>query len=77
MAGTRISFTDEQAPCGRTVGGDHFLDDDDEGLVIRDAYYSCGCRRIRHEYHDGSIQQRAIRHDGKPVKDPYGPDHGC
>jgi hypothetical protein len=77
VAGTRISFTEEQAPCGKTVGGDHFLDDDDDGLVIRDEYYACGCRRIRHEYHDGSIQVRAIRHDGKPVKDPFGPDHGC
>ena len=77
MAGTRISFSDEQAPCGKTVGGDHYLDDDDDGLVIRDEYYACGCRRIRHEYHDGSIQVRAIRHDGKPVKDQFGPDHGC
>jgi hypothetical protein len=71
------TFSGEQAPCGRTVNGDHFVDEDGDGLVIRDEYYSCGCRRIRHEYHDGSIDVRAIRHDGKPVKDQIGPDHGC
>ena len=51
-------------------------DEDDQGLVIRDEYYECGCRRIRHEYHDGSTQVRAIRHDGRPVKGELGPDHG-
>lgn len=77
MIGTRIPFTDELAPCGRTVGGDHFLDDDGDGLVIRDEYYACGCRSIRHEFHDGSIQVRATRHDGKAVKGQLDPDHGC
>jgi hypothetical protein len=77
MVGTRTRFTHEQAPCGKTVDGDHYRDDDEEGLVIRDEYYDCGCRRIRHEYHDGSIQTTAIRHDGATVKEQFSPDHGC
>jgi hypothetical protein len=58
------------------VDGDHYRDDDDEGLVIRDEYYDCGCRRIRHEYHDGSIQTTATRHDGSVVREQFSPDHG-
>lgn len=77
MVGTKVPFTAQQAPCGRTVDGAHYLDDDGDGLVIRDEYYSCGCRSIRHEFHDGSIQVRSIRHDGKPVKGELDPDHGC
>jgi hypothetical protein len=76
VVGTKIRFDAEQAPCGKIVAGDHYQDQDDQGLVIRDEYYDCGCRRIRHEYHDGSTHVRAIRHDGKPVKGELGPDHG-
>ena len=76
MVGTKIHFMAEQAPCGKVVAGEHYMDRDDEGLVIRDEYYDCGCRRIRHEYHDGSTEARATRHDGKPVKGELGPDHG-
>jgi hypothetical protein len=65
MGGTRTKFAAELAPCGRTVGGEHYRDDDEQGLVIYDQYYSCGCRRIRHEYHDGSVTTRAIRHGSK------------
>jgi hypothetical protein len=77
MVGIRTRFTSELAPCGKLVDGDHYRDRDDEGLVIYDEYYACGCRRIRHEYHDGSVQTRAIRHDHRKVKEPFGPDHGC
>jgi len=76
MVGTTAHFTREQAPCGRIVDGEHYRDDDQEGLVIRDEYYACGCRRIRHEYHDGSIQMTAIRHNGTVVRQPSAPDHG-
>jgi hypothetical protein len=71
MVGTRIRFTSEQAPCGKTVDGERYRDDDDEGLVISDHYYACGCRTTRHEFHDGSIQVKAIRHDGKVVVDEF------
>ena len=74
MVGTRTGFSAETAPCGRTVAGEHYRDTDEAGLVITDEYYNCGCRTIRHEYHDGSIHTRVIRHDGKAV--PPDEDHG-
>jgi hypothetical protein len=77
VVGTKIRFTAEEAPCGKIVAGDHYQDEDGCGLVFRDEYYDCGCRRIRHEYHDGSAEVRVIRHDGKPCKPELGPDHGC
>ena len=76
MVGTRIHFIAEQAPCGKTVPGDHYEDRDDYGLVIRNEYYACGCRRTYAEYHDGSVEVDVIRHDGKTVKEELGPDHG-
>jgi hypothetical protein len=76
VVGTKIHFSAERAPCGKIVAGDHYQDEDDEGLIIRDEYYDCGCRRISHVYHDGSTEVRAIRHDGKPVKGELDPDHG-
>jgi hypothetical protein len=62
MVGSRSAFEPEQAPCGKIVGGDCYRDRDDEGLVVYDLYYACGCRRTRHEYHDGTVTTRAIRH---------------
>ncbi|GAA2361525.1 hypothetical protein [Nonomuraea africana] len=76
MTGTRTPFAPEIAPCGRQCGGERFVEDDGYGLLIRDQYFDCGCRRIRHEYHDGSIHLTAVRHDGKPVRDQVQPDHG-
>jgi hypothetical protein len=71
MVGTRTRFTGEQAPCGRTVDGEYYRDDDEEGLVIRDEYYACGCRRVRHEFHDGSVRVTATKHDGTVVMDEF------
>jgi hypothetical protein len=62
MVGTRAQFEPEFAPCGKTTGGECYQDNDGEGLVVYDQYYSCGCRRIRHEYHDGTVTMKAIRH---------------
>ncbi|NUW36092.1 hypothetical protein HTZ77_32445 [Nonomuraea sp. SMC257] len=76
MTGTRTPFTPETAPCGKRSGGERYVDDDGYGLVIRDQLFDCGCRRIRHDYHDGSIHMSAIRHDGKRVRDQSEPDHG-
>ena len=76
MVGTMIHFTDEKAPCGKVVAGDHYVDDDGLGMVLRDEYYDCGCSRIRHVYHDGSIEVLVTRHDGKPCKPEPGADHG-
>ncbi|GAA2883685.1 hypothetical protein GCM10010517_46960 [Streptosporangium fragile] len=76
MVGTRTRFTAEKAPCGSTVDGEYYRDDDEQGLIIRDEYFACGCRRVRHEYHDGSIQVSAVRHDGKATRDELDADHG-
>lgn len=76
MTGTKTSFAPETAPCGKRVGGELLVDDDGDGLVIRDQFFACGCRRIRHAYHDGSIQLTTVRHDGKKVKEAVEPDHG-
>ncbi|MEQ0762976.1 hypothetical protein ABLN67_00205 [Mycobacterium tuberculosis] len=40
-----------------------------------DLKFSCGCREIRHFYHDGSMRVRTIRHDGKVLKDEHSGDH--
>ncbi|WP_084960376.1 hypothetical protein [Thermoactinospora rubra] len=76
MSGTRTPFSPETAPCGRRSAGERLVDDDGYGLLIRDQYFECGCRRIRHEYHDGSIHIASIRHDGKRVTEPSAADHG-
>ncbi len=74
MVGGRDTFAAEVAPCGRTVGGECYRDDDGEGLVVYDQYYSCGCRRTRHEYHDGTVTTTATRHGrrhGKLVSEEH------
>ena len=76
MTGTRTPFDPETAPCGRKSGGERLYDDDGYGLVIRDQFFDCGCRSIRHEYHDGSIHLSAVRHDGKRVPDQQQADRG-
>lgn len=62
MVGSRSPFDPEQAPCGKVHGGTCYRDSDGEGLVVYDLTFACGCRRIRHEYHDGTVTTQAIRH---------------
>ena len=50
---------------------------DDEGLVISDIYYACGCRSIRHEYHDGTVCRRVVRHDGTVLVDELISEHSA
>jgi len=76
MVGTRTAFTSEAAPCGRTVDGEYYHEEDEQGLIIYVRRYACGCRASHYEYHDGSIYFQALRHDGKVVSDEYGPEHG-
>lgn len=75
MTGTLTHFTLERAPCGRLVDGDRSKDDDTEGLKFDDVHWACGCRTIRHEFHDGSVRLRTIRHDGKVLMDEHSGDH--
>jgi hypothetical protein len=63
------SFKGHKAPCGRTVDGEHYRDDDDEVVVTQGTIYNCGCQSIQHEYHDGSVSRRVVRHDGVVLVD--------
>ena len=63
------SFTGQQAPCGRVVGGEHYEDHDDDVVVTTETVYECGCKTINHQYHDGSISRTIVRHDGRVLVD--------
>ncbi len=69
MPATSTRFTNEKAPCGRIVDGERFLDADEQCLVTDEIFYACGCKRIRHEYHDGGVARKLIRHDGHVLVD--------
>jgi hypothetical protein len=75
MTGIITHITGERAPCGRLVDGDRSRDDDGEGLRLDDLTYRCGCHLVNHEFHDGSMRIRTIRHDGKVLMDVRSGDH--
>jgi hypothetical protein len=75
MAATTTHFPKQKAPCGRMAEGDRHLESDDDGLAFDDLKYSCGCREIRHVYHDGCVRIRTIRHDGKVLRDERCAEH--
>ena len=58
-----------QAPCGSIVDGETYEDQDDEVVLTRETFYSCGCQSFQHEYHDGSISRKIVRHDGRVLID--------
>lgn len=66
---TTGTFKAQRAPCGRIVNGASYRDDDIEAVVTQEMDFACGCRSIDHEYHDGSVSRRVIRHDGKVLVD--------
>jgi hypothetical protein len=66
---TKTLFDGEPAPCGRIVGGERYLDRDDEGLFVDHVYYSCGCRSQLDEFHDGSVHHRILHHNGRVLTD--------
>jgi len=69
MALTNTNFRSQQAPCGRIVDGESYEDGDQEALITQELDFACGCRSIRHEYHDGSVSQKIVRHDGRVLVD--------
>ena len=75
MTATTTAFRAEQAPCGRIVDGEHYQDGDDECLVTEQWSYACGCRSTRHEYHDGSVCRKVVRHDGTVLADEFLAEH--
>jgi hypothetical protein len=62
-------FKAQKAPCGQVVDGASYRDDDVEVVVTQATDFGCGCRTIEHEYHDGSVSRKVIRHDGKILVD--------
>jgi hypothetical protein len=66
---TKTRFENELAPCGRTVGGEHFRDRDDDGLLLDYMHYSCGCRNQLDEFHDGSVHRMIVHHNGTVMAD--------
>jgi len=64
-------FESTEAPCGKVVSGTRHQDRDDVDMILlTDIYeYACGCRRIRHTYHDGSFSRRVIHHKGTVLVD--------
>jgi hypothetical protein len=71
MPAATTHFSQEPAPCGRTVEGDHFQDQDNDCLVSDEWFFACGCKSLRHEYHDGSFSREVIRHDGRVLVDEH------
>jgi hypothetical protein len=69
MVATNTSFTRQLAPCGRLVDGETYQDRDDETVLTQEMSFACGCRTIRHEYHDGCVSEKVIRHDGTVLAD--------
>lgn len=69
MVVTRSRFQARRAPCGQTVGGERYRDQDEDAPLTDDQQYECGCRSVRHEYHDGSLSQTVVRHDGRVLID--------
>ncbi len=64
-------FQGRLAPCGQIVSVESHEDLDDDVHVTEALTYSCGCSSIRHEYHDGSMSNKVIRHDGKVLVDEF------
>jgi hypothetical protein len=75
MAATTAHFAKQKAPCGRMADGYRHAEGDDDGLSFDDLKYSCGCREIRHVYHDGCVHIRTLRHDGKVLRDERCAEH--
>ncbi|MGH7710243.1 MAG: hypothetical protein ACREOG_03110 [Gemmatimonadaceae bacterium] len=69
MAPTKTSFAGQKAPCGRIVDGESYQDRDEDALLTEEMDFACGCRVIRHEYHDGSVSRKVVRHDGSVLLD--------
>ena len=66
---TSIGFQRQTAPCGRVVDGESHQDRDEQTVLTQELDYACGCRSIRHEYHDGSVSRKIVRHDGTVLVD--------
>jgi hypothetical protein len=77
MTVTRTTFTARRAPCGRLTDGEHSEFRDDQGLISAQMVFDCGCKTSREEYHDGSIEQISVKHDGKLLRHETIAEHGA
>ena len=75
MSITTTPFGNEKAPCGKHVAGERRRVRYEECLVADEMFYECGCQIIRHEYHDGSVSLKVVRHDGTVVTDELIAEH--
>ena len=75
MPSSSNSFTGQKAPCGQSVDGQCHEDRDDEGLIVRDLFYACGCRSLHHEFHDGSLTRKIVHHNGHVLVDEFISEH--
>jgi hypothetical protein len=75
MTGTTTHFTRRLAPCGHVEDGDSHVESDPEGLSFNDVRYTCGCRRVRHVFHDGSVRIMTTHHSGRVLSDEHSGDH--
>ena len=75
MGATTTLFRVNGPRAAAIVDGEHFQDQDEDCLVSDEWFYACGCRVIRHEYHDGTVSRRVVRHDGKVLADEIEAEH--
>jgi len=71
MPVTSTSLERQQAPCGRIVEVEQREDRDSDCVLTRDLQYACGCRSISHEYHDGAVSRKVVRHDRVVLVDEF------
>jgi len=63
------TFKDKEAPCGQFVDGEIYEDRDEEVLLTEERCYVCSCVVISHEYHDGTVSNWVVHHNGKVLVD--------
>ncbi|WP_129666436.1 hypothetical protein [Phytoactinopolyspora endophytica] len=57
--------------------GEHSESRDNQGLVSDQMLFDCGCKKSREEYHDGSIEETTVKHDGKLLSHETISEHGA
>lgn len=65
MTSTITRFESAPAPCGRLKNGTRSATEDEVGLFTEEIVFTCGCRRTREEFHDGSVHRLIVHHSGK------------
>lgn len=76
MVGRSVQFSSERAPCGKQMDGRRHQDSDCQGFILDNRTYTCGCRQVHQQFHDGSGRAQVIHHDGKVLMDEHSPERG-